>query len=76
MPGWRTKGITYLFPKSEDTKELNYYRLITFLSTVYRMLTGIFTRRISSHLEEHGPLIAGQNGYHSGSYECKDELLI
>jgi hypothetical protein len=28
MPEWLTTGITYLLPKSEDTKEPKNYRLI------------------------------------------------
>jgi hypothetical protein len=42
MPEWLTTGITYLLPKSEDTKEPNNYQPITCLSTMYKTLTGIF----------------------------------
>jgi hypothetical protein len=53
MPEWLTTGIMYLLPKSEDTKEPKIYWPITCLSTMYKTLTGIIARRISSHLEEH-----------------------
>jgi hypothetical protein len=76
MPEWLTTGITYLHPNSEDTKEPKNYRLITCLSTMYEMLTGIIARRISVHLEEHNLLPAEQKGCHSGSKGCKDQLLI
>jgi hypothetical protein len=64
----------YLLPKSEDTKEPKYYRLITSLSTMYKTLTGIISRRISLHLEEHNLLPAEQKGNHSGSKRM--QLLI
>jgi hypothetical protein len=76
MPEWLTTGITYLLPKSEDTKEPKNYRPITRLSTMYKTLTGIIARRISSHLEEHNFLPAEEEGYHPGSKGCKVQLLI
>jgi hypothetical protein len=76
MPDWLTTGITYLLPKSGDTKEQKNYRLITCLSTVHKTLKGIIARRISVHLEEHNLLPAEQKGSHSGSKGCKDQMLI
>jgi hypothetical protein len=58
MPDWLTTGITFLLPKSGDTKEPGNCRPITCLSTVYKTLTGIIARRISVHLEEHNLLPA------------------
>jgi hypothetical protein len=68
----------YLLPKSKDTKEpKNYnYRSFTCLSAMYKTLTGIMARRISSHLEEHKLLPAEQKGCHSGSNGCKDQLFL
>jgi hypothetical protein len=43
---------------------------------MYKTLTRIIARRISSHPEEHNLLPAEQKGNHSGSSECKDQLLI
>jgi hypothetical protein len=51
MPDWLTTGIIHLLPKSGDTKEPKNYQLITCLSTMYKILTGIIARRISVHLE-------------------------
>jgi hypothetical protein len=76
MPEWMTTEITYLLPKSEHTKEPKNYQPITCLLTMYKMLTGIIARRISSYLEEHGILPAEQKGCHSGRKGCKDQLLI
>jgi hypothetical protein len=38
MPEWLITGITYLLPKSEDTKERKNYRPITCFSTMYKTL--------------------------------------
>jgi hypothetical protein len=51
-PDWLTTGITYLLPKSGDSKEVRNYRPITCLTTMYKTLTGIIAKRISTHLEE------------------------
>jgi len=40
-PEWLTTGITYLIPKSGDSKEVRNYRPITCLTTTYKTLTGI-----------------------------------
>jgi hypothetical protein len=58
MPDWLTTGITYLLPKSGETKEQKNYRPITCLSTVCKMLTGIIDTGISVHLEEDNILTA------------------
>jgi hypothetical protein len=58
MPEWLTTGIRHLRPKSEDIKEPKKLLQITCLSTMYKTLTGIIARRISSHLEEHNLLPA------------------
>jgi hypothetical protein len=60
MLDWLITGLTYLLPKSGDTKEPKNYRPITCLSTMYKTLTGITARRISVHLEEHNLLPAEQ----------------
>jgi len=42
----------------------------------YKTLTGIITKRISTHLEEQRLLPAEQKGCHPGSKVCKDQLVI
>jgi len=49
-PDWLTTGITHLIPKSEENKEVRNYRTITCLTTMYKTLTGIIAKRISTHL--------------------------
>jgi len=51
-PEWLTTGITYLIPKSGDSKEVRNYLPITCLTTMYKTLTGIIAKRISTYLEE------------------------
>ena len=75
-PDWMTTGIPYLIPKSGDSKEARNYRPITCLTTMYKPLTGIIAKRISTHLEEQNLLPAVQKGCHPGSKGCKDQLLI
>ena len=65
-------GITYLIPKSRDSKEVRNYRPITCLTTMYKTLTGIRAKRISTHLEEQSVLPTEQKGCHPGSKGCKD----
>jgi len=43
-PDWLTTGITYLIPKSGDSKEVRNYRHITCLTNMYKTLTGIIAK--------------------------------
>jgi hypothetical protein len=51
-PDWHTTGVTYLIPKSGDSKEVRNHRPIIFLTTMYKTLTGIIAKRIPTHLKE------------------------
>jgi hypothetical protein len=75
-PEWLTTAITYLIPKSGDSKEVRNYRPSTCLTTMYKTLTGIIAKRISSHLEKQRLLPAEQKGCHPGSKVCKDQLMV
>jgi len=75
-PEWLTTGITYLIPKSGDSKEVRNYRPITYLTTMYKTLTGTIDKRISPRLEEQSLLPAEQKGCQTGSKGCKDQLMI
>jgi len=76
VPDWLTTGITYLVPKSGDSNEVSNYRPITRLTTMYKTLTGMTAKRISTHLEEQNLQPAEQKGCHPGSEGCKDQLII
>ena len=43
---------------------------------MYKTLTGIMAKRISTHLEEQSLLPAEQKGCHPGSKGCKEQLMI
>jgi len=43
---------------------------------MYKTLTGITAKRISTHFEEQSLLPAGQKGHHTGSKGFKDQLMI
>lgn len=75
-PDWLTEGITYLLPKSQETKNPKNYRPITCLSTIYKLLTSILTNRIHSFLEQNSVLPQEQKGCKRNSYGCKDQLFI
>jgi hypothetical protein len=66
IPNWLTTGITYLLSKSGDNKEDRNCRPIMCLTTMYKTLTGIISRTISTLLEEQNILPAEQKGCHPG----------
>jgi hypothetical protein len=43
---------------------------------MYKTLTGIIPKRISTHLEEQTLLPAEQKECHPGSKGCKDQLMV
>jgi hypothetical protein len=43
---------------------------------MYKSLTGIVAKRISTHLEEQSLLPAEQKGYYPGSKGCKEQLMV
>jgi hypothetical protein len=51
VPDFFTKGITYLKPKDENTKNPSNYHPITCLPMIYKMLTSIISDKLSSHLK-------------------------
>ena len=69
-------GISYLIQKSGDSKEVRNCRPITCLKTMYKILTGIRAKRISTHLEEQSLLPAEQKRCQTGSKNFKDQLMI
>jgi hypothetical protein len=72
----RTTGVTYLITKSGDSREVRMYRPITCLTNMYKTLTEIIAKRISTHYEEQSLLPAEQKGCHPGSVGCKDQLMV
>ena len=75
-PKWFYQGTTYLLAKSTDTVNPKNYRPITCLSTLYKLLTSILTESAYRHLEQQNILPTEQKGCRTGSYRCKNQLLI
>ena len=75
-PEWLTEGITYLLPKTEETKNPKNYRPITCLPTMCKILTSIIAERTYTFLNEHQLLPSEEKGCKKGRYGCKDQLLI
>ena len=75
-PEWMATGVTYLLPKAGQTDNPKNYRLITCLSTVYKILTSILTERTYTFMEQNELFPLEQKGCKRGSYGCKDQLLI
>ena len=48
VPDWPNTRIMYLLSKSGDSQEINNYRPISCLTTIYQTLTGITAERIST----------------------------
>jgi len=70
IPECLTTGITYVLPQSGDSKKIRNYPPITWLKTMYKTLTGIMVRRISTHLDKI--LSAEQKVCHPGRNGSKD----
>ena len=70
------KGTTCLLAKSYGTKDLINYRPVTCHSKTYKLLTSVLTDRTYSHLEQNYLFSIEQKGCRSGSYGCKDQLMI
>ena len=75
-PDWLSEGITYLLPKTKETKNPKNYRPITCLTTTYKLLTSILTERTYNFMESNELFPIEQKGCKRGSYGCKDQLLI
>ena len=75
-PEWLTRGLTYLLPKNNETKNPKNYRPIACLPTIYKDLTSVITERTYTFLEGNSLLPQEQKGCKRGSYDCKDQLLI
>lgn len=76
VPAWLTQGRTYLLPKSNDTQLPKNYRPITCLSTMYKNLTAIISSRMHTFFDQHNIMPKEQKGCSSGSFGCKDHLML
>ena len=65
-----------MLPKSGDSKGVSKYRPIMRLTTMYKTLTGITAKRISTYMEEQNLPPAERKGCHPGIEGCNDQLII
>jgi hypothetical protein len=63
IPEFLVRGITYLLPKSQDTKDPSNYRPITCLCTIYKIYTACIAEKIYKHLETNKLLAEEKKGY-------------
>ena len=75
IPGWLTRGKTFLLPKNEKTNEAKNYRPLTCLNTTHKVIIKILSERIYAHLSQNNLLPKEQKGCTRNTYGCKDHLL-
>ena len=75
-PEFITQGNTYLLFKAGDKSQPQNYRPITCLPTIYKLLTSVIARRISTHLHNNDILTKEQKGCTKGTYGCKEQLIV
>ena len=64
-------GVTFLIPKNEKTKNPKNYRPVTCLSTVYKLMTSIISRRMQKYMDHENPITKEQKMCCSGSKDAK-----
>ena len=77
LPNWMVTAKTLLCIK--ETKKGNlvsYFRPITCLPLVWKLLTGILAKELYEHLEKTNSLPWEQKGWRKGSRGTKNHLLI
>ena len=77
LPDWMIFGKTVLCQK-KPTKgcAVDYYRPISWLSFMWKLLTRMLAEKMYSHLERENVLPSEQKGCSKGSPGRKDQLLI
>jgi hypothetical protein len=76
LPRFLTVGVTYMFPKSGPASDPKYYRPITCLPTLYKILTSVISSKLYAHLTENKILAPEQVGYRKGSRGRKELLIV
>jgi hypothetical protein len=67
MPEFAMKGITYLIPKGAKTENPAKYRPITYLPTIYKIVTTCITAKITKYCEEKSIMTEQQKGCNPNS---------
>ena len=75
IPEWLVEGKTVLIPKTENPGAADH-RPITYLNTMYKLITSIVNWEIQQHELDHKYMQIDQTGGMPGSMGCIDNLLI
>ncbi|XP_055637371.1 uncharacterized protein LOC129776028 [Toxorhynchites rutilus septentrionalis] len=76
LPEFATRGVTFLLPKDSNTLNPSKYRPITYLSSLYKILSSIITAKVSAHCEQHHIIAEEQKGCRKNTHGCKDQAII
>lgn len=76
LPSFLTSGVTYLLPKSENTKDPSQYRPITCLPTLYKILSAVIRDKIDTYLEQENIMTEEQKGCKRRALGCKEQITI
>ncbi|XP_055527590.1 uncharacterized protein LOC129720177 [Wyeomyia smithii] len=76
LPEFITKGVTYLLPKDRNTADPAKYRPITCLSSLYKVLSSVITRKIQDHCDANQVMTEEQKGCRKNTQGCKDQVII
>jgi hypothetical protein len=71
LPEWLMAGVTFLIPKNENTENSKNYRPVTCLSTIYKLMTSIISRRRQKYMDNENLMTKEQKGCCSGSKDAK-----
>lgn len=69
-------GITYILPKNKHAADPFQYRQITCLSTIYKIITPIITRKINSHIDKNNLIAEEQKDAGGVIRGVRDNLLL
>lgn len=76
LPSFLVTGVTYLLPKSDNTKDPSQYRPITCLPTMYKILSAAICRIVDEYLEREAILTEEQKGCRRRTLGCKEQITI
>ncbi|XP_055522904.1 uncharacterized protein LOC129717088 [Wyeomyia smithii] len=76
LHGFITKGVTYLLPKDRNIADPAKYRPITCLSSLYKVLSSVITRKIQDLCDANQVMTEEQKGCRKNTQGCKDQVII
>jgi hypothetical protein len=71
LPQYLTLGMTYMLPKTGNLEDPKYYRPISCLPTLYKLLTSILEETNYDHMITNKVIADEQKGCYKGSQGCK-----